>query len=62
MGRGGPEAGFFAGAVKRSEGLVAGEISAKRNGFVIQPDKDVIAPAPDYDGANHEGQITEQSQ
>src|ERR1700730_8863458 len=62
MGRGGPEAGLFAGTVKRSEGLVAGEVSAKRNGFVVQPDEDVVAPAPDDDGADHEGQITEQSQ
>ena len=33
----GPEAGFLSGTVERTEGLVTGEISAERTGFIIEP-------------------------
>jgi len=62
MGGRGFEAGLFAGAVERSDGLVAREISAQRTGFVIEPEEDGVAPAPQHDSADDEGEIADQGQ
>jgi hypothetical protein len=61
MGRSGLEPGFLARAVEGSYGLVAREIPAKGAGFFIEPEENVVAPAPKDDHADDKGEVAEKS-
>ena len=52
LGRNGLEAGLFANAVKRPDDGVARKTAAEGAELVVDPDEEVVTPAPNESGAD----------